>query len=268
MRSGAPSHRGRDRTGIGYSREFLESMARILVASGHSPRALAREFAAICRKLKEPARSWNPQDLAHVAYLPHVMAHWHADPLYADPHTGAPLALALRGRPPSVTALVARVFPEADIEAIVSSLLGVRSIRQKGALYIPTKRYVSFTHQRAQGHLHALMSLRGMLRTVEHNLSGSKHQETFLQRTATNPLVPVRALPAIHSQLKRWGGAELAKIDDLLRRYEVPAGSEPTVPFGVGAFAFQEPVRSRRIGRRGTGERQRIVRKRARRTRP
>ena len=268
MRSGAPSHGGRERTGIGYSREFLESMARILAASGHSPRALAREFASICRRLKEPTRGWNPQDLAHVAYLPHVMAHWHADPLYADPHTGAPLALPLRGRPPSVTALVERVFPDADTAAIVSSLLGVRSIRQKGALYIPTKRDVSFTHQRAQGHLHALMSLRGMLRTVEHNLYGSKRKETFLQRTATNPLVPVRALPAIHTQLKRWGGAELAKVDDLLRRYEVPADSEPTVPFGVGAFAFQEPVRSRRVGQSGTAERRRVTRKRTRRIRP
>jgi hypothetical protein len=35
-------------TGIAYSREFLEHLARILVDAGHSPKKLAREFRDVC----------------------------------------------------------------------------------------------------------------------------------------------------------------------------------------------------------------------------
>jgi hypothetical protein len=77
--------RSRPRGGrISHSRECLERLARILVSTGHSPRALAREFRDICGQLKEPARRWDAAQLGYLWDLPHVISHWHSDPQYMD----------------------------------------------------------------------------------------------------------------------------------------------------------------------------------------
>src|SRR5579862_8643282 len=114
-------------SGIGYSREFLERLARILVRSGHSPQKLTREFREICAQLKEPVRRWNPAHLNYLADLPHVIAHWHADPQYLD-SKGDPVSLALRARGPSLTGLIEQVLPGADPRVVVQSLIELRGI--------------------------------------------------------------------------------------------------------------------------------------------
>src|SRR5580658_4190058 len=80
--------------GIGYSREFLERLAQILVHSGHSPKKLAREFREICDGLKEPAHAWDPAYLNYLADLPHVPHLWHATSHSAHSHA-PPLSLPI-----------------------------------------------------------------------------------------------------------------------------------------------------------------------------
>src|ERR1700726_3670236 len=52
---------------VAYSQECLERLARILVHSGHSPAALAREFREICSALKEAKDPWDPLQLNYWA---------------------------------------------------------------------------------------------------------------------------------------------------------------------------------------------------------
>jgi hypothetical protein len=87
--------------GADYSGELLSLMARVLTLTGHSPKKLAVQFHSICRRLSEPRRPWDPSGIEFIWHLPHVMAHWHADPQYLDSR-GAPLALPLSGPGPSV----------------------------------------------------------------------------------------------------------------------------------------------------------------------
>jgi hypothetical protein len=86
------------------------------------------------------------------------------------------------------------------------------------------------------------MSLAGMLRTVQHNISGADARSTLLERAAMNPSIPVRALPEIHRRIKREVTALLWKLDGYLRSWEVEPGSEPTTRLGVGAYAYEDPI--------------------------
>lgn len=223
---------------LAYSREFLERLARILVHSGHSPKRLAREFREVCAALKEPAQSWDPSRLHYVFDLPHVFAHWYADPQYLDTR-GAPLALPLRARGPSLSGLIGRVLPRAKAADVVQSLLRLGALRRRGTLFIPTNRYLAFNEQRISMIAHGLTALLGMLRTVEHNLS-NRHGETVLERAAMNPNFPVSALPAFHRRLKQLAREFLWTVDGDMHRREMRSGG-PTTRLGVGVFAFEDP---------------------------
>jgi hypothetical protein len=224
--------------GISYSREFLERLVRILVHSGHSPKQLAREFRDICARLKEPARRWDPTRLAYVADLTHVIAHWYADPQYLDSR-GAPLPLPLRGRGPSLCALIERVLPEENAVAVAQSLCRVQGVRRRAGRYVPSGRCIVFPQ--TSGRFHGLAALLGMLRTVEHNVAGVK-TSAILERTAINPSFPVSALPAFHRRLKAQATDFLWNVDGDMRRRENGAAGGARTRLGVGVFAFEEPL--------------------------
>lgn len=234
------ARRSAPHAGVAYSREFLERLARILVHSGHSPRKLVQEFTAVCKPMKEPAQPWDPARLAFVSDLPHVIAHWHADPQYLDSE-GSPLALPLRARGPSLIALISRVLPSSAPSDVFESLLALRAIRRRGTRYLPTDRYLAFNQQRASALAHGLTTLLGMLRTVEHNVS-SGSRRTVLERAAINPRFPVSALPAFHNRLKRLAGEFLWNLDGDMRRREAGTRSKLTTRLGVGVFAFEDPL--------------------------
>jgi len=225
---------------VAYSREFLQRLARILVHSGHSPRKLVQEFAQVCKPLKEPKQPWDPARLTFVADLPHVMAHWHADPQYLDAQ-GTPIALPLRGQGPSLAELIARVLPRAPAAEVVNALLALRAIRRQGTRYRPTNRYLAFNHQRASALAHGLTALLGMLRTVEHNVSKPASQR-LLERAAINPNFPVDALPLFHQRLKRLAADFLWSVDGDMHRKERRSRSSRTTRVGVGVFAFEDPL--------------------------
>ena len=227
-------------SGIGGAREFLERLARILVHSGYSPRELPRVFQRICEELKEPKRKWDPGELYYLADLPHVIAHWHADPQYLDSR-GAPLALPLKANGPSLLSLIERVLPNVDSAAAVQSLVRFKAVyRQKGR-YLPSDRH--FLLSQESGFVHGLTVLLGMLRTVERNLSGPRGS-AILQRCAFNPSFPVRALPEFHAHAKAVAGEFIWGMDGDMRRAQEADPHGPRTRLGVGVYVFEEPFRA------------------------
>ena len=240
------THRPPARGGVSYSREFLQRLAQILVHAGHSPQVLAREFREICATLKEPARHWDPSQLAYFADLPHVIAHWHADPQYLDSR-GMPVPLPLRGRGPSLSALIERVLPGEDPEAVTHSLTRLQGVRRRGARYVPSGRY--FTYPRATGRVYGLSPLLGLLRTVERNVTRVR-ASPILERAALNPSFPVSALPAFHRRLNALAEEFLWNVDGDMRRRETAHERGARTRLGVGIFAFEEPLTASRTPRK------------------
>jgi hypothetical protein len=258
-RTGAPHPSG---TGIGYSREFLEHLARILVDAGHSPRKLAREFREICHAMPEPLRKWKPAELRYLPDIARVNSCWHTDPQFLD-SKGDPIPLPLKSTGPCLVALVARALPNEEASAVIESLLREGGIRRRGGLYLPTDRQLLYRPQSAR--IHGLVSLLGMLRTLEHNVSVGASSARIVERTAVSAEFPVRALPMFHRWLKGFASQALWEADGSMRRREWVSLPGPTIRLGVSLFAFEDPVTTgqtagRNSPRRGSPRRRRSQR--------
>jgi len=227
-------------TNVGVAREFLERLARILVRCGHSPQELRREFQRICDALQEPKRHWDPAELGYLMDLPHVIAYWYGDPQYLDSR-GAPLALLLKGRGPSLFSLIERALPEVDPKAAARSLMRLKALYRHKGRYLPSGRQLLVSEE--SGFVQGLTALLGMLRTVERNVSGPKGK-AVLQRFAFNPSFPVRALPTFHAHVKSLAGEFLWGMDADMRRTQEADSQGPRTRLGVSVFVFEEPFRA------------------------
>ena len=216
--------------------ELLAAMARILVATGESPAALATHFARICQNL-----AVNPGQVPErreVIDLPHVLTHWHTDPDYLDAR-GKPRALALRGRN-SVESLVRRVYAEAEVGGAIDALLNNGALLEQRSKYLPRSRRAF--HAGEAVHIHARHVLRGLLGTIEHNINATSPDERLFECTAANPLMAVRALPAFKQQMVPRALTFLRGLDTDMKRREVASGrGEATTRVGVSVFFYEEP---------------------------
>jgi hypothetical protein len=222
-----------------YSQELLERLARILQLTGHSPKALARQFAEICRKLDEPTQRWDPSSRLLVADLAHVTAHWYADPEYLDAR-GAPRALPRRGNGPSLRTLVEKVLPGREADAVIDSLVEVHAISRHGVLYRPTGKSLTYSRHRVSARLQGLSALLAILRTVEHNTSHPVGLRLF-ERAAINPRFPVRQLPETYRRLKSRADSFLWQTDGDMRQIELPDESKDTTRLCVGVYISEDP---------------------------
>jgi Family of unknown function (DUF6502) len=192
------TRRNAGRARSAFASECLNHLARILVRSGHSPKDLARDFRAICRTLPEPTRLWDPARLHVPADFGQVISLWYSDPQYLDA-SGVPRGLTLKGRGISLESLISRALPGHEPNTVTRTLVEMRSIRPRNGLYFPTSRYVALRQDTAR--IRSLGVLMGILRTVERNVTGGK-SAALLERAASHPNFPVRALPAFHQRLK------------------------------------------------------------------
>jgi Family of unknown function (DUF6502) len=233
VRRAAPGVRSEE-----YARACLSRLARILVHCGYSPRKLSREFHDICRALKEPARPLDPTIFTYFFDLPHIMSYWYSDPEYLD-RRAAPIPLPLRGRSPTLTALVERVLPGEDPASVAQALVHFEAVRRHKGLYIPLQRYLAFSH--TSGRVHGLNALLGMLRTVEHNLA-SPRASRILERSAMNPNYPVNLLPLFHRWVKKFADKLLKNADNYMQLGEGRDKKGPRVRLGLSIFAYETPV--------------------------
>src|SRR6185437_12969723 len=137
--------------------------------------------------------------------------------------------------------LVKRIIPNGNPVAVLQALRQVKAIRQQGPGYRPTDRQLALQHQRLIGWLHGLTALRGLLRTVEHNIA---HPEgaTLLERAAINPRFPARYLPEMHQRFKDRAATFLWQFDNDMRKRESSSARTDVVRLGIGIFAFEDPL--------------------------
>jgi hypothetical protein len=214
-------------------------MAHILVHTGHSPKKLACEFAEICSGLREPARGSDPPDLDFLTGVAEVIARWHADSEFLD-SKGHPLALPFKSGNRSLASLIKRVLPHEDPRAVLDALIRLRGIQRAGKFYLPTDRQLRVTGQNAS--VHGLQALRGMLRTIEYNVTRATPGSTIQERVAVNPYFPAHALEAFHRWLRAHAKGWLWKAHCYMGRRESRGQAVPTTRLSVAVFAFEDPM--------------------------
>jgi hypothetical protein len=155
---------------------------------------------------------------------------------------GRPVPLPLRGRGPSLSALIARVLSGEDPASVAESLLRLKIVRRrKGLYYTPSKR--SFVYPKAAARVHGMNAFLGMLRTVDHNVAGKGRR--LYERAAINPSIPVSALPAFYKWAEQFGDRFLEGADTFLQNREAEEKSGPRVRVGVDVCVFAGPADSR-----------------------
>lgn len=227
--------------------EYLAPLARILHATGHSQSVLVREFTQICRALPERPNRARTRAAAHLRDLPHVLAHWHTDPQFLDTQ-GRPLPLPRLGKV-SIAALIRRVYPRQDLREVMEALKRNQAIQRKGRRYLPTGRSIRYATSEVPAH--GLEALRGLLRTLDRNLTPNRRAKRLFERFASNPRVPVRLVARFDRHVRRQALEFLFGLDAILGRLESGRrGSERTARVGVGVYLFEEPAEWSRVTRR------------------
>src|SRR5437016_8142335 len=178
------------------TRAVLERLAQVLISNGASPSQLSQQFSRACRRAIPPPRPSRRAGLTSLDHS-HVLSHWYRDPRFLDA-SGAPRALPLAGPGVSLKALVRRVFPRAQPEAIVANLAKLGAVSRSGTRYRPTGRYVSLSEQREEGLEWLLTVLRAAISTTAHNIT-CLPGERLLARSAVNPKFPTSALATPHT---------------------------------------------------------------------
>jgi hypothetical protein len=221
-----------------FETECLELVFGILASSGLPISRLRQVTDQILDSLKPARRTWNPAHIAFFEELTHVLTHWYLLKGYSDSR-GAPRALPLHGRDPSLASLIARVFPRANPEQVLGVLVHLDAVYRVGRLWKPRARNVLFRVP-AVGRLHVLSELRHFLRSAAHNLRHPKGK--LLQQSASNPGVPEREFAELVARVRERGHEFCFEVDAEMNRLEQSADhSEPRRRAGLGIYMYADP---------------------------
>jgi hypothetical protein len=221
-RSKTPS----DSQGISAAVRFLSKLERQVL----------QEIRRTRGTLAKSNRGWNSVELAYVADLAHVVAHWHADRGYVDA-TGRPRLLPLDGPTSSVNALIARVFPNQPSAPIVRALLRSGIVRYRGELFECSSRQVVFPGIAA--YLSGLIPIVGLAATLRTNLTSNDKRP---QQTVLNSHIPTRELPALYRSIGSRVRPFLEARDIEMLRAELRAKTgEPLTRLGLAIQMFELP---------------------------
>ena len=220
--------------------EAIDRFVRVLARCGCSASDILAAFRDACERL--PTKNQGERNTAQreLRNASHILTVWFSDALYLD-RSGKPIALPVRGTPPSLEALVARVDPTLDVEDLVRYLRRVKALKREGSFYRPRTRILSLRGAQGPEVFRALRSLVGLLRTLEHNMQPKSATRSWFEYWAENPTFPVRARAAFDTRLDELGMKFLHAIDTDMHRCEVERRpGERTVRIGVGVYRFED----------------------------
>ena len=226
-----------------YARDIIRHVLTLLAEIGHAPDLLEQISLEVCEGLEEPKIPFDPEIVPYLTNLPQVMAYWNSDPRFKDARNH-PLKLPLQSKQsqPSLEELIRRVFPHEDLNRVVRSLERLGAVRQEGGTYESLERFLILSRDPPTVQVHTMLAVAGITRTVEYNRTRDESAPTLLERSARVPCIPTRLLPEIHARAKRDFDTQLWKFDSYVRTLAVPPGSEPTTCFGLGVYAFEDPL--------------------------
>lgn len=234
---------------IGDYRAILASVANILVNCGYSPDELVLEMTRVCGGLRPPRTPFDRGNLEYVARLPDVIADWNQLPRFV--RDGQPRPLPLRGPEPSLRTLIASIFPDLDLQPIVQSLRTMGAIRKRRGLYECRVRHLVFKGNEA--YWRALISLHGLIQTMETNLRGGAGA---FEQSAISARLPARDRAEMGAIAQRRGLPVLHGLDAELRRRAREAPSKDGRVFaGFGMYMIDIPLSSPRVPPRRSTQR-------------
>jgi hypothetical protein len=177
-------------------------------------------------------------DLGYFAQLAHVLSLWHLRRGYVDTQA-CPRPLRLSASGPSLSKLIAMVFPRANPKAVLATLIRVGAVYQRGQHWLPRGRTLVFKSAHV-ARLRILSDLARFLRTAQHNVAHPRGK--LLQLSAFNPEIPAAEFPELHARIHERAKQFVIEHDTALSRHEGTArGLHRSTVVGIGVYVFRDP---------------------------
>jgi hypothetical protein len=234
---------------IDYYQKLLTAVFEFMIIGGMRSPIILKVAVGALRHAEAENSLVSPSKNVDLAFAGMILDAWHRNRRYLD-STAQPRAIPLRGKAPSVEALVRAERVAGDPVAFVRRLKSLKLIVRCGrGCYKPANRFAVVTEPNALVQQHAVRSLSTLLKTIKENLAESQTARGLIERTAEVPDLPVECVAEFREFARSQGWALLSTLNDWLesrRARRKGRRVRETVGAGVHVFAYLgNPTRQR-----------------------
>lgn len=240
--------RSADRT-MDYYQKLLTAVFEFMIIGGmRSPEILTVAVRAL-RNAEVDNSLLSPTKNVDLAFAGMILDAWHRNRRYVD-RKAQPKAIPLKGKTPSVEALIRAERVAGDPMALVERLKSLKLIVRCGrSHYKPANRFAVVAEPNSLVQQHAVRSLSTLLKTIKENLAEAQASRGLIERTAEVPDLPVECVEEFRAFARSQGWALLSTLNDWLesrRARRKGNRTRGTVGAGVHVFAYLgNPTRRR-----------------------
>jgi hypothetical protein len=239
---------------IDYYQKLLTAVFEFMIIGGIRGPAILKVAVGALRNAEAENSLLSPSKNIDLAFAGMILDAWHRNRRYVD-STAQPRAIPLKGKAPSVEALIRAERVAGDPVALVGRLKSLKLIVRCGRRgYKPANRFAVVAEPNSLVQQHAVRSLSTLLQTIKENLAESKRSKGLIERTAEVPDLPVEYVAEFREFARSQGWALLSTLNDWLesrRARRRGRGTRETVGAGVHVFAYLgNPTRRRFIAKR------------------
>jgi hypothetical protein len=239
---------------LDYYQKLLTAVFEFMLIGGmRSPEVLKIAVRAL-RGAEVENSLLSPSKSVDLAFAGMILDAWHRNRRYLD--DGAqPKAIPLRGRSPSVEALIRAERVADDPVKLVHRLKALKLIVRCGRnRYKPASRFAVVAEPNSLVQQHAVRSLSTLLKTIKGNLAETQSTRGLIERIAEVPDLPVRYVAEFREFARSQGSALLSTLNDWLelrRARRKTSNAQETTGAGVHVFAYLgNPTRRRSNSKR------------------
>jgi len=234
---------------VDYYQKLLTAVFEFMLIGGMRSNAILNVAMRALRKAEVENSLISPTKKIDLAFAGMILDAWHRNRRYID-STAQPKAIPLKGKTPSVEALIRAERVAGNPVALVGRLKTLKLIVRCGPnRYKPANRFAVVTEPNSLVQQHAVRSLSTLLKTIKENLAESQSSRGLIERTAEVPDLPVEYVAEFRDFARSQGWALLSTLNDWLesrRARRKGRHTRGTVSAGVHVFAYLgNPIRRR-----------------------
>jgi hypothetical protein len=234
---------------INYYQQLLTAVFEFMIIGGMRSPAILKVAVRALRAAEAENSLLSPRKNVDLVFAGMILDAWHRNRRYVD-SAAHPKAIPLRGKTPSVEALIRAEGVAGDPVALVRRLKSLKLIVRSGrSRYKPASRFAVVAEPNSLVQQHAVRSLSTLLKTIKENLAAAQTSKGLIERTAEVPDLPVEYVAEFRDFARSQGWALLSTLNDWLesRRARRKRGKTcETVGAGVHVFAYLgDPTRRR-----------------------
>ena len=201
---------------VSYYQRLLAAVFEFMLIGGMQRSQILRVATRALRGAEFDNSLLSPTNKIDLAFAGMILDAWHRNRRYVD-RSAQPKAIPLRGKAPSVEALIRAEQVSHDPSELVRRLRSLKLVIRCGKnLYKPAARFAVVAEPNSIVQQHAVRSLSTLLNTIKGNLAETQRSRGLIERTAEVPDLPVEHVAEFRDFARSQGWALLSTLNDWL----------------------------------------------------